>query len=105
MLKTAVAVLIGLVLTMTAYPATAYVVMVTTSVPAQSVADDDDFEAAVKTAIDDVLKHVVAFTPTFVTVQNARVAAGRVYILLLIGDEDGVATLKALSDASETSRY
>jgi hypothetical protein len=105
MLKPMVAVLVGLVLTMTAYPATAYVVMVTASVPAQSVADDDDFEAALKAAIDDVLKHVVAFTPAFVTVQNARAVGGRVYILLLIGDEDGVATLKALSDASETTTH
>jgi hypothetical protein len=105
MLKTMVAVLIGFVLTMTAYPAAAYVVMVTTSVPAQSVANDAELEAALKAAIDDVLKHVVVFTPTFVTVQNARAAGGRVYILLLIGDEDGVATLKALSDASETSTH
>jgi hypothetical protein len=76
-MKTLVAMLIGLVVTLTAYPAAAYVVVVTTSVPAQSVADDDAFEAALKSAIDDVLRHVVAFSPTFVTVQGARAVGGR----------------------------
>jgi Cu/Ag efflux pump CusA len=104
-MKTLVAMLTGLVLAMTAYPAAAYVVAVTTSIPAQSVADDDGLEAALKSAIDDVLQHVVAFRPTFVTVQSARAVGGRVYILLLIGDDDGAATLKTLSDASETTSY
>ena len=102
-MKTLVAMLIGLVVAITAFPAAAYVVVVTTSVPAQSVADDDAFEAAVRSAIDDVLRHVVAFSPTFVTVQGARALGGRVYILLLIGDDDGAATLKALSDAPESA--
>jgi hypothetical protein len=104
-MKTLAAMLTGLVLAMTAYPAAAYVVAVTTSIPAQSVADDEDLEAALKSAIDDVFQHVVAFRPTFVTVQSVRAVGGRVYILLLIGDDDGAATLKTLSDASETTSY
>jgi hypothetical protein len=104
-MKTLVAALIGLAVTMTAYPAAAYVVAVTTSIPAQSVANDDDLDAALKSAIYDVLRHVVAFSPTFITVQSARAAGGRVYILLLIGDDEGAAALKALSDGAETTTY
>jgi len=102
-MKTLVALAIGTVLTLTAYPAAAYVVAVTTSIPAQSVADDDDFDAALKTAIDDVLQHVVAFTPTFISVQGARAAGGRVYLLLLVGDDEGAALLQALPETSSSS--
>jgi len=103
-MKTLMAVLIGLTLTLAAHPAAAYVVAVTTSFPAQVVADDDDLSAAVQSAIDDVVKHAIAFTPTFVTVQSARVVGSRVYLLLLIGDEEGAATLKALA-SGDTATY
>jgi hypothetical protein len=103
-MKTLMATLIGLALITTAYPAAAYVVAVTTSIPAQTVADDEDLDAALKSAVDDVLQHAIAFSPTFVTVQSARVVGGRVYILLLIGDEEGVATLKALSTTDDETR-
>jgi len=102
-MKTLIAVVIGLALITTAYPAVAYVVAVTTSIPAQKVADDDDLDAALKSAVDDILQHAIAFSPTFVTVQSARVVGGRVYILLLIGDDEGMATLKELSTTEKTS--
>ena len=102
-MKTLMAMIVGLALTTAAYPAAAYVVAVTTSIPAQKVADDEDLDAALKSAVDDVLQHAIAFSPTFVTVQSARVVGGRVYILLLIGDDDGAATLKALSTTDTTS--
>jgi len=54
-------------------------------------------KAAVESAINDVLKHAIAFAPTMVTVQNARVAGDRIYILLLIADEEGEETMKTLS--------
>ena len=49
----------------------------------------------------DVLSHAIAFSPTFVTVQTARVIGDRVYILLLIGDSEGEKLLKKLSDGAE----
>jgi len=104
-MKTLVALLIGCVITMTAYPAAAYLVVVTTSIPAQSIANDDDMDAALKSAIDDILKHVVAFSPTFVTVESARAVGGRVYILLIVGDDEGAATLKVLSESTKTTRF
>ena len=39
----------------------------------------------------------IAFAPTTVTVQDARVAGDRIYILLLIADEEGEETMKTLS--------
>jgi hypothetical protein len=60
-------------------------------------------EAALKSAIKDVLEHVVAFPPTFVIVQNARPVGGQVYILLLIGDDEGASTLKAKAESVETT--
>ena len=104
-MRTLVAVLIGCVITMTAYPAAAYLVAVTTSIPAQSVANDADLDAALKSAIDDVVQHVVAFSPTFVTVESARAVGGRIYILLIIGDDEGAATLKVLSDKAEATSF
>ena len=73
------------------------------SVAASPMADDAHLKAAIRSAVDDVLKHAIAFSPTFVTVQTARVVGGRVYILLLIGDEDGEKMLERLSaDAAGT---
>ena len=74
--------------------------------PVTSTTLNDLCASAVKSAIDDVLQHAIAFSPTFVSVQSARVVGGRVYLLLLIGDDDGAATLKALSTADdETTSY
>jgi hypothetical protein len=67
-----------------------------TSVAASTMADDDDLKAAITSAVDDVLSHAIAFSPTFVTVQTARLIGGRVYILLLIGDDDGEKMLEKL---------
>src|SRR5216110_3717247 len=62
--------------------------------------DDTDLTAALRSAIDDVLSHAVAFSPTFVTVQTARLVGDRVYILLLIGDADGEETIKTMMKSS-----
>jgi hypothetical protein len=84
-------------------PAAAYVVAVPTSVAASTLADDTDLKAAIRAAVDHVLSHAIAFSPTFVTVQTARVIGGRLYILLLIGDEDGEKMLEKLwADAAGT---
>jgi len=91
------AALIALAFVTYATPAAAYVVAVPMSVAASTMADDDDLKAAIRSAVDDVLSHAIAFSPTFVTVQTARVIGGRVYILLLIGDADGERMLEKLS--------
>ena len=103
-MKTLLATLLGLALvTTTASQTAAYVVAVPTSIPAKSTVDDGDLEVAVRSAIEDVLEHAIAFAPTFVTVQNVRRVGERIYILLLIGDGEGEKTMKILgSDLGAT---
>ncbi len=101
-MKTLVATILTLALLATAHPASAYVVAVTTSIPAGSVEDDADLKAALRSALDDVLRHAIAFSPTFVTVQAVRIVGDRLYILLLTGDGDGEATMRALSAGTGT---
>ena len=62
------AALIALAFVTYATPAAAYVVAVPMSVAASTMADDDDLKAAIRSAVDDVLSHAIAFSPTFVTV-------------------------------------
>jgi Na+-translocating ferredoxin:NAD+ oxidoreductase RnfG subunit len=78
-------------------PALAYVVVVTTSVRVTNVADEAQLEAAVKSAVDDVLEHAIAFTPTVVTLESVRVVGNQIYLLLLIADRDGEKSIEALS--------
>ena len=94
------AALIGLTTVAFATSASAYVVAVPASFPADVIEDDSQLDAAIDAAVDDVLTHAIAFSPTFVTVQSARVVGDRVYILLLIGDGDGEKLLKTLSDTA-----
>jgi hypothetical protein len=99
------ATLIGLAVVTFATPAAAYVVAVTTSFAVDTIDDEGDLAAALESAVDDVLSHAIAFSPTFVTVQTARVVGDRVYILLLIGDGEGeetMETMKKLSVGAET---
>ena len=96
-MKSLLATIIGLVLAGFANPASAYVVEITTSIPIASAVDKAQLGDALGSAIDDVLRHAIAFTPTIVTLQNARVVGDRIYILLLIADGDGEETMKRLS--------
>src|SRR5438309_8792046 len=72
-------------------------------VAAKSVADDTDLKAALVSAIDDVLRHAIAFSPTFVTVLKARVVEDRIYILLLIGDSEGEEMMMKLAVEGTTN--
>jgi len=96
-MKTLLATIIGLALTAFSTPATAYVVGITTSIPAATAEDDEQLKVAVRSAIDDVLTHAIGFVPTVVTLQAARVVGDRIYILLLVGDGDGEQVMKMFS--------
>jgi|SoiMetStandDraft_2_1073263.scaffolds.fasta_scaffold02216_2 hypothetical protein len=87
-----------------AHPAAAYVVAVTTSISASTLADDTDLAEALEAAVDDVVAHAIAFRPAFVTVQATNLAGGRLYIMLLIGDRDGEEAIHTLAaDREPTS--
>ena len=96
-MKALLAAIAALAMTAAASPAMAYVVMVTTSVPATSLADDAQFKTAVASAVEDVLAHAIRFTPTVVTLEAARVVGDRIYLLMTIADADGEATIDGLS--------
>jgi hypothetical protein len=63
-MKSSLAAIIGLVIMIFASPATAHVVEVTTSIPVTTAADDAQLKDALESAINDVLHHAIAFTPT-----------------------------------------
>jgi len=98
-LKTLLTTLI--VVSLAAWPTlvAAYVVQITTSIPVAG-GNDAKLKDALRAAIDDILEHAIAFEPTVVEVRDARVVGDRVYILLLIADDDGEDTMKTLSDAT-----
>ena len=99
-MKTLVAAVFGLAVAVSANVATAYVAEVTTTIPMTSVAtaqDTTELGAVVRLAIQDVLDHAIAFTPTVVTLEDAAVVGDLLYIRLLIVDEGGQSTLDALS--------
>ena len=99
-MKTLIAAIAGLAVTALANPAMAYVVQVTTSIDLTDVADKAQLRRAVQSAVDDVLTNAITFSPTVVTVQNARVVGDRMYLLLLIADADGEKTLEVIGPES-----
>jgi hypothetical protein len=44
---------------------------------------------AVRVALDDVATHAVAFTPTTVSLREAKLAGDRIYLLVLLADRVG----------------
>lgn len=103
-MKTLVAMMIGLVVAVSANVATAYVVEVTTTVPMRSVAtarDRAELGAVVQSTIQDVLDHVIAFTPTVVMLEDAKVVGDLLYLRLFIADEAGQSAIDTLSKDHE----
>src|SRR5262245_34700599 len=86
-------------LCLTAAPALAHVVEVTTSIGLQETSDPDRLKGAVKSVVENVLDTAIAFTPTAVRVTNAQVIGERVYLRLLIVDAEGEQALRDLADA------
>ncbi|HZO37869.1 MAG TPA: hypothetical protein VFE97_01500 [Methylomirabilota bacterium] len=96
-MKGVLAALIGLAVAMSASSASAYLVEITISIPVASAADGEQLKSALDSAIGDVIRHAIAFEPTLVTLQHARIVDDRIYIVLLIADDDGEAMMQWLS--------
>jgi hypothetical protein len=47
--------------------------------------------------VDGVLKEAIAFTPTLVVLTSAAVVGGRLYVRLLVADQDGERTFDELN--------
>ena len=91
-MKTLVAIAVALALAASAHVASAYVAVVGTavSVPSAPAAERSArLEEAIWAAIRDVLEHVVAFTPTVVTIEDARIVGDRLHLLIFLSDEGG----------------
>jgi len=99
-LKTLLVSLIGLAV---AAPANAFVAQVATSIPAAAIEDDAQFREAVYTAIQGVIKRAIAFTPSLVELQSAKVVGDRLFLLLLVADPEGEETLKTFEAAERGS--
>jgi hypothetical protein len=80
-----------------ASPASAYLVEVTTSVAVTDTDDRGALRTALLTAVDGVLKDAIAFTPTLVVLTNAMVVGDRLYVRLLVADQDGERTFDELN--------
>jgi len=84
-----------------AAPAQAFLVEVTTSVAVSDADDQSQIKRALQSAVDDVLKDAIAFTPTMVVLTRALVVGERLYIRLLIADQDGEKTFKDLAEPDD----
>jgi hypothetical protein len=99
LLKSFLIIMVSGSLTALGTPTSAYVAEVLTSIPTAS-GEGDQLEIAVKAAIKDVLEHAIAFVPTVIDVRDARVVGDRIFILLLIADDDGAAIVKSLTEVN-----
>jgi hypothetical protein len=101
--KALIAAVVALGIAVTASPSMAYVVMVTTSVPMTSVADETQLKTALASAVDDVLAHAIGFTPTVVSLEAIRVVGDRMYLLMMIADAEGESSMDGMSGDEPTS--
>jgi hypothetical protein len=85
-------------------PAWAHVVQATTSVSLADidVNDKPELEKALKAAVNDVIRDAIAFKPTLVRLTDVQVVGERLYVRVLIADEEGERTLQELSQGDET---
>jgi hypothetical protein len=83
--------------TFAATSVSAHIVEVTLSIPVTKASNRADLKVAVESAVDEALQGAIGFTPTVVTVQSARRIGDRIYLQLLIVDQDGEALMKQLA--------
>jgi hypothetical protein len=83
-------------------PAAAYLVEVTTSIAVTGTEDRGELQNALMTAVDDVLKEAIAFTPTLIVLTHATRVGDRLYVRLLVADSDGERTFDELQGPAPT---
>ena len=102
-MKLIAVVLAALTLVAAGRPAAAFVVEVTTSIAVSDADDQAMLKSALQTAVDGVLKDAIAFKPTLVVLTRALVMGDRLYIRLLVADQEGEQTVKDLAEPNEDS--
>ncbi|MBI2205133.1 MAG: hypothetical protein HYU41_14900 [Candidatus Rokubacteria bacterium] len=83
------AAVIGLAIAGATVPASAFVAHITTSVPVHDVSDEAQLRDAVVQAVEDVLKETIDFEPALIVVTRALLLGDRLYIQLLVADDEG----------------
>jgi hypothetical protein len=94
--------ILGLALLATAHPAGAYVIEALTSISAEEAGDKATLEKAILAAVDDLATHAVAFTPTVVSLREAKLVGDRIYLFVLLADAEGEAEIEVLK--ADTAR-
>ncbi len=101
-MKTLGALVVALALALSVQTAEAHIVQFVAVVPMTAVDGGQD-EAAVSniilTAVKDALRQAVAFEPTLVVVEDARVVGGHLYLRVLAADSEGEALIEELENA------
>jgi len=83
-MKTLGTLVVALALALSAQTAEAHIVQLVTAVP--------------MTAVKDALRQAVAFVPTLVVVEDARVVGGHLYLRVLAADSEGEALIQELEN-------
>jgi hypothetical protein len=102
-MKLMLATLIGLVTAACVSTASAHVVVLTTAIPAVKASDEGQLQAALASAINDAVTHAIGFTPTAVSLESMRRIGDRIYLVLLIVDQDGEDLMRQLAADDATS--
>lgn len=92
----------ALVLALSAQVAQAYVAQVVTSVPVTAETNLDDTSERgefIASAVGNAIHGAIAFTPTVVRIQDARIIGERLYLVILVADADGESFIKKLDAA------
>ena len=87
---------LGLALVAPAAPAAGFVVEVTTSISMEDIRDEAQLREALQRTVDSVLSEAIAFRPTIVVLTHTVVKGGRLYVRLLVADQEGERTVKDL---------
>ncbi len=95
---------LALTLSWLAAPAAAVVVEVTTSIPMEDVRDEAQLRDALQRMVDSVLSDAIAFEPTVVLLTHVVVKGGRLYVRLLVADQEGERAFKDLEPEREPER-
>jgi hypothetical protein len=96
-------VILGLAVLCTTSPAAAYVIEALTSISADQATDKETLERAIRAAVDDIAAHAVAFTPTVVSLRDAKLIGDRIYLFVLLADEAGEAEIQVLETGTARS--
>jgi hypothetical protein len=91
-----IAAVLALALVTAASPAAAYVIEALTSIPVDRTQDKAALEGAILAAVRDVATRAVAFTPTVVSIREARLIGDRIYLFVLLTDAAGEQELELL---------